>query len=370
MMLSGSPHEFEALLNYLKHHHGCDLMGYKRSTLVRRFHHRMRSLPVKSYREYLQYLQAHPQEYQMLLNDVFINVTGFFRDTEPWVYLGTDIIPQILSRKQPDEQIRVWTAGCATGQETYSLLILLAEMLGLEACANRVQCYATDVDEDVLMQARDGIYSDRTVINIPPDWLEKYFQPTDEQGYQIHAMLRCITVFAHHDLAHNAPISKIDLLVCRNVLMYFDPKTQATILTRFHFALKDTGFLLLGKAEMPHHHRQIFTPVNLQYRIYAKGQPLELKDYLSIAPKSRNPQTPDVPSPLHYFWQTAFEMNPVAQLAISREGDLIAANERATDLFALTFEDFHRPFRSLELEKLLASQVGIDQFYSDRRPVT
>lgn len=371
MISPGSPHEFEALLDYLQHHHDCDLKGYKRSTLMRRFYHRMQSLEIESYQEYLQYLQAHPKEYEALLNDVFINLTQFFRDRDPWVYLDTDIIPQILDGKQPDKPIRVWTAGCATGQETYSLLILLAEVLGLEACARRVRCYATDIDEDALMQARRGIYGDCEIASIPPNWLEKYFQPAKD-GYQIHPLLRRTLVCAHHDLVKNAPMPRIDLLICRNVLMYFNPEAQATILARFHFSLRDTGFLVVGNAEMLVHHRQIFTPVHSRHRIYTKGQTLELKDYLSIAPRSHKSRPPDAPSLLHYFWRTAFETSPVAQFGVDREGNLIAVSKQAADLFALTVDDYHRPFQDLEPGKLVALQFSLDfdRFYRDRQPFT
>lgn len=267
--------EFEALLDYLKRDRGCDLTGYKRATLMRRFGHRMRIININSYSSYLQYLQRHSEEYQTLLNDVLINVTSFFRDADAWSYLGSEIIPEIIANKQPDEPIRAWSAGCATGQEIYSLLILLSETLGIESCQKRVRCYATDADNVAIEQARKGTYSAQEITDIPANWVEKYFVLT-EQGYMFEPQLRRTIVFGKHDLVKDAPMSKIDLLICRNVLIYLNSETQASILVRFHFALKNTGFLFLGKSEIPVNRRQIFTPVHTKHRVYTKGLKLEL----------------------------------------------------------------------------------------------
>ncbi|KAB8321320.1 protein-glutamate O-methyltransferase CheR [Tolypothrix campylonemoides VB511288] len=273
--------EFEALLNYLKYNQNCDLTDYKRSTLMRRFQHRMKSININSYQSYRQYLQSEPRELLALLNDVLINVTSFFRDRDAWDYLATDIIPKIIASKQPDEPIRVWSAGCASGQEIYSALMLLAEALGIESCLKRVQCFATDLDKAAVLQARQGTYSAKDITGIPPVLLEKYFQHT-EKGYVFDPQLRRTIIFAHHDLAKDAPMSKIDLLMCRNVLIYFNPEAQASIFVRFHFALKNTSFLFLGKTESVTTRRQIFTPVSLKHRVYAKGLNLEMDDYLSL----------------------------------------------------------------------------------------
>jgi len=270
MNLPKADQGFEALLDYLKHNRGCDLTGYKRSTLVRRFAHRMQSINIVSYQDYLQYLQSHSEEWMALLDTVLINVTSFFRDRDAWGYLANDIIPKIIDNKKPDEPIRVWSAGCASGQEVYSLLILFAEALGIESCLQQVQCYATDVDEAAIKQARRATYSSQEVTGIPPDLLEKYFEQT-EQGYVFSQQLRSQIVFGHHNLAEDAPMSKIDLLTCRNALIYFNPETQAQILVRFHFALKDNGFLFLGNSETLVTRRRIFTPVSLKHRIYGKG---------------------------------------------------------------------------------------------------
>ncbi len=281
--------EFEALLGYLKHHRGCDLTGYKRSTLMRRFQHRMQSISVNSYQSYRQYLQSKPLEWLALLDDVLINVTSFFRDRDSWDYLAHELIPKIIASKEPDEPIRVWSAACASGQEVYSLIMLFAEALGIESCLQRVKFFATDIDEAALQQARQAIYQPKEVTEIPPHLLEKYFEPT-EQGYLFHPQLCRTIIFSRHNLASDAPLSKIDLLVCRNALMYFNADTQASILIRFHFALANNSFLFLGKAETLIHKRQIFTPVNPKHRIYTKGLKLGLDEHLQICPETHKKQ--------------------------------------------------------------------------------
>ena len=361
--------EFEALLDYLKRDRGCDLTGYKRATLIRRFRHRMQSINIDSYGSYLQYLQSHLEEYQALLDDVLINVTCFFRDSDAWSYLASDIIPQIIANKPSNEPIRVWSAGCASGQEIYSLLILLAESLGIESCLQRVQCYATDADVLAIKQARQGIYSDREISGISSNLVEKYFELT-KQGYVFHPKLRRTIVFAQHDLEKNAPMSKIDLLVCRNVLMYFNREAQASILIRFHFALKNTGFLFLGKSETLINRRQIFTLVHPLHKVFAKGLKLELEDHLAINPKFYNQQSADPTSMQNYFWKAAFQNNPVAQFAINFNGCLMAANKQANILFKLTLDDLNRPFQELEPGKLVTSHTFTKSFYHSRRQVT
>jgi two-component system CheB/CheR fusion protein len=370
--------EFETLLDYLKHRRGCDLTGYKRSTLTRRFARRMQEIKIDNYRDYLHYLQRHPDECIALLDTVFINVTNFFRDSEAllrsadreaWDYLATEIIPQIIASKEPQEPIRVWSAACASGQEVYSLIILFAEALGIESCVQRVQFYATDVDKAALEQARQAFYQPREVTEIPPHLLEKYFEQT-KQGYVFHAQLRSKIVFGHHNLAEDAPMSKIDLLTCRNALMYFNTDTQRTILIRFHFALNNNGFLLVGKAETLVSQRPIFTAIHAKHRVFTKGLKLGLEEHLQIRPRTRKHQAADFLASHVRIWQTAFETNPFAQLAVDSNSCLIMANEQANILFGLTLTDLGRPLRVLKPGQILGLCTSIEQAKSNFCSVT
>lgn len=369
MNLTQAEQNFEALLDYLKQNCGYDLTGYNQSSL-KRLRSRMRQLGIGSDREYLQYLQSHDSERMALSDTVFINFTSFFRDCNVWDYLANEIVPKILANKQPDESIRVWSAGCSTGQEAYSLLILFAEALGIESCLQRVQIYATDIDEAALKQVRLATYSSRQVAGIPANLLKKYFELA-EQGYVFDQQLRRRLVVGRHNLTQDAPISKIDLLICRNTLMYFNHQTQANILLRFHFALKDNGFLVLGQSETPDANKQIFTPVNLKRKVFAKELNLTLSDRLSLFPKlgkqrSLNSMTTQIDT-----WQiAAYETSPFAQLAVDFSGRLVVANALANTLFGLTQKDCNRPVQELELVKLFIDCAASKTFYRARRPIT
>jgi two-component system, chemotaxis family, CheB/CheR fusion protein len=240
---------FEALLIYLRQSRGFDFTGYKRSTLIRRVSKRMQILDVGDFGDYLDYLEVHPEEFNFLFNTILINVTSFFRDAVAWEYLKEQVFPLMIAQKQSTEQIRIWSAGCASGEEAYTLAILMAENLGIEQFRQRVKIYATDVDEEALNQSRQALYSTKDIEEIPVELRQKYFEPTGNR-YIFRQDLRRSVIFGRHDLLQDAPISRLDLLVCRNTLMYFNSETQGRVLARFHFALNDRGFLFLGKAEI------------------------------------------------------------------------------------------------------------------------
>lgn len=260
---------FEALMDYLRCSHGFDFTGYKRSSLVRRVQHRMQTIQIENYSDYGDYLKSNPQEFTQLFNTIEINFTSFFRNAPAWEYVSEAIIPQITAGKSSDEQIRIWSAGCASGEEIYTLAILLAEVLGVEQFQARVKIYGTDVDEEALNQARQGSYPSSEVADMPPTLLERYFEQLAQSYVFRKDFYNCI-VFFRHDMIQDAPMPRIDLLVCRNVLIYFNIDAQTKALARFHFGLKDSGFLFLGTAEMLPTHTNFFTPVNLRQRVFTK----------------------------------------------------------------------------------------------------
>jgi two-component system CheB/CheR fusion protein len=264
--------EFEALLDYIKYTRGFDFTGYKRPSLMRRICKRMQMVGVEGFSAYQDYLEVHPEEFAPLFNTILINVTGFFRDPAAWDYLAARIVPHILEEKKSDGPIRVWSAGCASGEEAYSLAMQFAEALGVEVFIERVKIYATDVDEESLVQARQATYPERALEGVPEELRRKYFEPV-ANGFMFRASLRRAIIFGRHDLVQDAPISRLDLLVSRNTLMYFNAETQAQILARFHFALNPTGVLFLGKAEMLLTHANLFVPVELKCRIFTKVPP-------------------------------------------------------------------------------------------------
>jgi len=233
---------FEALLEFLKQTRGIDFTGYKRTSLQRRFQRRMETVECTSFSDYLDYLEVNPEEYELLFETLLINVTEFFRDLASWEHLRDEVLPRLLMDIPQDEPIRAWSAGCAGGHEAYTLAMVLAEALGNEAFTRRVKIYATDVDEDALSRARQATYSAKDVENLPQRLLETYFERSGD-GYVFLRELRRSVIFGRHNLLTDAPISKVDLLCCRNTLMYFHSEAQQRILANLHFALADNGTL-------------------------------------------------------------------------------------------------------------------------------
>jgi two-component system CheB/CheR fusion protein len=260
---------FEALLDYLKKNRGLDFTGYKRQSLMRRITRRMQTVNITDYRDFQDYLEVHPEEFTSLFNTILINVTSFFRDKDAWDYLARDIIPEMLASKRDCEIIRIWSAGCASGEEAYTIAMLMIEALGEESFKNRVKIFATDVDEAALSQARMATYLAKEMEPVPLELRDKYFTIAGG-SYVFKADLRSSIVFGRHDLIQDAPISHLDLLVCRNTLMYFNSQTQSKILARFHFALNDPGIIFLGRAELLLTHAHLFSPETLKHRIFKK----------------------------------------------------------------------------------------------------
>ncbi len=251
---------------------------------MRRVQKRMQMLLIVGYGNYGDYLRANPTEFSYLFNLIEINVTSFFRDALVWDYVANQLIPRIIASKSEHEPIRIWSAGCASGEETYSLAILLAEALGVEQYQARVKIFATDIDKEALRQAWMAVYSVNSVTNIPASRLNNYFKQANN-CYVFHRHLKHNIIFSQHNLIKNAPMSKIDLLMCRNVLIYLNTEAQVRALARFYFSLAESGFLVLGRAEMlPIKSASLFNLINVQNHIFTKVPKQNLDQYLLHQP--------------------------------------------------------------------------------------
>jgi two-component system, chemotaxis family, CheB/CheR fusion protein len=361
--------DFDVLLEYLKRSRGFDFTGYKRPSLTRRIDKRMQALGVTSYQDFIEVLERDAAEFDHLCTTVLINVTAFFRDGVPWDALSSDIVPRLLEAKGPREPIRVWSAGCASGEEAYTLAIVLAEALGHDTFRERVKIYATDLDEPALVVARQASYGPRDVEGVPPALLEKYFERV-ENRYVFRKDLRRFVIFGRNDLVQDAPISRIDLLVCRNTLMYFNAATQAKVLARFHFALTDHGYLFLGRAETLLAHGSLFSPVDLKGRIFTKVPAVNHRTRLLTMTVTPDEGSPPPAVPEDRLRDAGLEVGPVAQIVVDAAGSLIVANERARTTFGLSAGDLGRPFRDLEISYRPAElRSVIDQAYADHKTV-
>ncbi|WP_445628791.1 CheR family methyltransferase [Nostoc sp. DSM 114167] len=358
--------ELETLLDYLQQNYAYNLPDYNQLNLIAQLQDRMQQLKIEKYSKYLQYLQDQPEELNVLINTILKNSTELFSKRDSWDYLANKIIPQIIKSKHPDERIRVWVAGCAFGQEAYAVSMLLAKALGMEQYLERVQIFATDIEEDALKQGRQGSYSDSELADIPCKFLSEYCK----QIGSIHVFcseLRRSIIFGRHDLVKNAPISKIDLLVCRNILKYFDAKTYATILLRFHFALNNNGFLFLEKTKNLTNDKQIFIPVSMKHSIFTKAENLSLQKYLQIRPESAKKKVPDSPVfEIIHFWQAAFQNSLFALLAVDARACLILANEQAYTLFGLKNDDLGVQMQDLEIGQIVNFRELMKRLNRDR----
>jgi two-component system CheB/CheR fusion protein len=361
---------FESLLEFLKATRSFDFTGYKRSTLMRRVQKRMQTLEVQTFEAYRDHLELNPAEYDALFNTILINVTSFFRDADAWSVLAEEFVPALLARKGPEDPIRVWSAGCASGQETYTLVMVLAEALGPDAFRERVKVYATDWDDDALSYARHATYTDEQTESLPEGFRERYFEHVGGR-WAFRGDLRRQVIFGRHDLVQDAPISHLDLLVCRNVLMYFNAEVQQRILARFHFALAPEGALFLGKAEMMRSQTSLFTPANLPARVFRKAAPGTARDRLLMlgTGAARGAATLSAVQQLA-LREAALNAFPAAQITVSPAGQLLLANDAARRLFGLSPADIGHPLQDLKVSyRPVELRSRIEQAVADRRPV-
>jgi two-component system CheB/CheR fusion protein len=338
-----SDEDFEYLLAMLRETRGFDFTGYKRSTLHRRVRRRMALVNLATFGEYRDYLELHPDEFGQLFDSMLVNVTSFFRDPLAWQALREKVLPELLSAKSPKAPIRVWSAGCATGEEAYTLAIVLAEALGPDQFRERVKIYATDLDEDALHHARAGIYEPAATADVPEHLRDLYFETAGTKR-AFRRDLRRQVIFGRNDLTRDAPISRVDLLAARNTLMYFNTETQANVIRRFHFALSYPGYLFLGKAEMLLNHADRFVPVDLRKRLFRKVSPAVFEPVGAAS-------WPDMSAEANggLIDGAALSSGPVAQLAVDLSGKLRVANAAAEALFNLRPRDLGRPFQDLEV---------------------
>ncbi len=249
---------------------GLDLRGYKHGTLQRRLRRRMQQLNIARYSEYLRFIEGDPAEINELLNTVLINVTEFFRDPPAWEVLRSSVLPELLRGVGAGELFRAWCVGCASGEEPYSLAMLLADYFGDDLPERDIKIYATDIDEEALTAARRAEYAQAQLRRVRPAWRRKYFTGTGSLVRICHDVRRLV-IFGRSNVLSDAPISHCKLIICRNLLIYFNSQSQEQIFRRLHYALEPGGFLFLGKAESKLSESQVFRAVSTRWRIFQKS---------------------------------------------------------------------------------------------------
>lgn len=246
---------------------GNDFAHYKRATILRRMERRMQVTLAADLPAYRDYMQVHPAEAVLLMQDLLISVTNFFRDHEAFAALEHEVIPRLFVGKSPADTVRAWVAGCASGEEAYTIMILLLEYAATLDDPPKIQVFASDIDEAALQVAREGSYAEAIAADVAPERLRQFFSQ-EPGGYRVSAAVRDRVVFANHNLLSDPPFSRIDLISCRNLLIYLNREVQEQIFDRLHFALRPGGFLLLGSAETPDETRAQFSALSAQQHIY------------------------------------------------------------------------------------------------------
>jgi len=319
LLPAGSEDALTVIFNLLRKATGVDFTHYKQTTLNRRIGRRMLLYQLEQLEDYARYLHSNPAEVTALYHDALIHVTSFFRDAESFNALKSLVFPVIIKDKTPGTPIRIWVAGCSTGEEAYSIAICLLEFLADPFPRLPIQIYATDISESVIEFARNGIYTPSQVANVSPERLYRFFVQV-EGGYQVTKAVREVCVFARQNLIGDPPFSRLDLITCRNVLIYLGTPLQKKLLPMFHYGLKPTGFLMLGSSETVGDFTDLFTLCDKKNKIYAK----------KVATTSPNIELTATPySPVTFHPQPIVTEQLPGDLELQREADRIVLNHYA-----------------------------------------
>lgn len=247
-----------------------DFTDYKQTTIKRRIERRMIVQRTKTLQDYVKYLHVHQEEIHALFNDILINVTDFFRDPDSFKALANHVFPALVKNRPAGTPIRIWVPGCSTGEEVYSIAISLFEFLNEIGMQYPIQIFATDISEQVIQKARLGIYPENISKYVTKERLDRYFDKV-EDDYKVHKMIRDLCLFSTHDVTSDPPFAKLDLISCRNVLIYFTTVLQKRVIPIFHYALNPKGYLWLGKSENPGEFSKLFNLVEKTQKIYSKS---------------------------------------------------------------------------------------------------
>jgi two-component system, chemotaxis family, CheB/CheR fusion protein len=262
-------HELNHLFRLLQAGHDVDFTHYKPSTVERRIRRRMAVHKVGELADYLAILRGKPSEVEQLYREILIHVTGFFRDPEVFQALQSDIVPLMLNQRDSSTPVRIWVPGCATGEEVYSLAITVLEVAGELGVNCPVQIFGTDISEEAIDRSRAGIYPENIVAEVSPERLRRFFTKVDG-GYRVSKAVRDCCVFARQNLTKDPPFSRLDLVSCRNVMIYLGAVLQRRVMSIFHYSLRHDGYLLLGSSETVGNFGELFSAMDRKHKIYQK----------------------------------------------------------------------------------------------------
>jgi two-component system CheB/CheR fusion protein len=316
---------FDSILALLRQRHGVDFTHYKHATLRRRIHRRMVLSKQDALKDYAAFLRSHPTEVKELFQDILIHVTGFFRDPTVFRILQKKLLPRLLKNKSAEEPLRVWIPGCSTGEEVYSIAILIAEFMRERKASHPVQIFGTDVNELALSIARTGRYTESAVADISAGRLQHFFYKT-EGGYRVNKTIRELCIFARQNLVNDPPFSNLDLISCRNVLIYLGPALQRKVMPVFHYALRNEGLLMLGVSETIGSHAELFSLLDSKAKAYIKKTVL-VRPAVSFAPSGNGGGISVGPLPAEHLALAPVESSRPNLTEVQKQADrIILAN--------------------------------------------
>ncbi len=268
-LIDNSNPDLKIILNQLHKATGVDFSVYKMNTIKRRIIRRMLLYKITTLREYAKMLTQKNEEIDILYQDLLINVTSFFRDTDTHKYLKENLFPKLLKRKKTGESLRIWVPACATGEEAYSIAMMLLEIQGSQTTSTPVQIFANDLSAQAIGKARIGVYTKQELETVSPKRIQRFFTKVDG-SFRVNKAVRDMCVFAPHNILHDPPFSRLDFISCCNLFIYFDNAAQKKAVNTFHYALNDDGFLMLGKSENISQSTNLFTGFNKKYKIFSR----------------------------------------------------------------------------------------------------
>jgi two-component system, chemotaxis family, CheB/CheR fusion protein len=283
--------EFGRVIRLVREHAGIDFRGYKRTTVMRRIERRMAIRHAVALQDYAGVIRDDPGEAVTLAQDMLIHVTEFFRDPDAFAALEEQVFAELAQRKQEEESIRIWVPGCSTGEEAYAITICLLESLAGREKALSIQIFASDLSDQAINTARRGFYTESALAEVSPQRLARFFERV-EGGYQVGKQVRDLVVFVKHNLICDPPFARLDLISCRNVLIYFDAELQRRVIPTLHYCLNEQGYLFLGKSETITGFRDLFASVDKEQRIFVKlGESRRLVYPLPASPAAEGAMT-------------------------------------------------------------------------------
>ena len=292
---NSDPH-LKIILQLLSKRKSVDFSHYKMNTIKRRMLRRMLIHKIETLKQYAEFLAQKNNEAELLYQDLLINVTDFFRDAEAFQFLKITLLPRLLKSKTQNEKLRIWVAACATGEEVYSIAMLLLEIQDTKTNNIPFQIFASDLSEEAIREARVGEYTIAQLKNVSPKRIQRFFIKSKDK-YRISKSLRDVCVFAHHNILHDPPFSRMDFISCRNLLIYLDTSAQKKAITTFHYALNDEGCLLLGKSETIGTAAHLFSPLNKKYKIYTRKKNSGFRTIPNITPRFSHTTLPEKKTP-------------------------------------------------------------------------